>query len=373
MPIRVVLDTNVYSHDRFRLGQDFKTLGSLCKSGDVELVLPYIVRREFETQLHANASEVVATFVKSAKRLASGPIPADLRSELDGFIATLSARKEEIIASHGASFARWLSEHGASILQLEADHAVGAMRAYFDATPPFQSAKRREDIPDAMIYQAVVTLAADAPLAFVCADQKLASSFENKPNIVLYSDLSEFIASSEVQAVIAQAGEAQQPAEVLTVLEALSAEESNPLREYVSDHGGEALAGTMFSSPSIPGDDREAYIAMFGALEQIEFDWSNAVHHGGYVFVVPFSGEGIFEISYYVPKWDIHEIELRGGSYNNHNDYVVEGSEEAELWVCGTLRIQMDPNTVDSEDLVDAIEALSIDSLERPILLEDRD
>lgn len=371
MPIRVVFDTNVYSQDKFRLGQDFKTVGSLCKSGDVELLVPYIVRREFETKLHANASEVVANFMKAAKRLASGPIPTDLRSELDSFIEKLSTQKEEVIASHDACFAAWLSDHGASILELDPAHAVGAMRAYFDATPPFRSAKRREDIPDAMIYRAVLTLATNSPLAFVCADQKLARALKNEPNVVVYNTLGQFIASSAVQALIAQPGGARQPAEILMALKALSTGESNLLRGYVSDHGSEDLAGTMFSSPSIPGDDREAYIAMFGSLEDIEFDWDNAVHHGGYVFVVPFCGQGPFEISYYVPMSDIHEIKERGGTYSPHNDYVVEANEETELSVRGTLRIQINSDTISSGDLVDAIDALSIDSLEDPVLLED--
>lgn len=176
MPIKVVLDTNVYSSDKFRLGQGFKTLGVLCKNGHVEVLLPYIVKREFETQLQANATEIVAGFEKFGKRLARGPIPEDLRGELDGLLAKLKARRKEVVGSHGAYFSAWLKEYAVTELTLSGEHAVAAMESYFSAGPPFQSAKRREDIPDAMIYQAVVSSAGEGPIVFVCNDQKLASA-----------------------------------------------------------------------------------------------------------------------------------------------------------------------------------------------------
>ena len=49
MPLRVVLNTNIFRRDPFRLSQGFKTLSHLCTAGKIELFLPEIVRREFET------------------------------------------------------------------------------------------------------------------------------------------------------------------------------------------------------------------------------------------------------------------------------------------------------------------------------------
>lgn len=370
MPLKVVLDTNAYTSDKFRLGQGFKTLGSLCQNGHVEVVLPYIVKREFETQLDASASEIMVDFEKASKRMARGPIPADLRASLDELRLRFSERREEVVASHAFNFAGWRRTYAVTELPLSGDHAVAAMQNYFTAGPPFQSAKKRDDIPDALLYQEVVNLSQIDPIVFICKDKNLSESIANVANITHYIDLNAFAASAEVQAIIAEQ-EATDSAALLERLIEFSAIPANTLTEYVSDHGGEDLAGTHFSSSSIPGDDHEAYIYMFGALEGIEFDWDSAAYHGDLIFVVPFSGQGEFNITYYVPKWDVEEIEKRGGSYSYHNDYVVEASEQAVLSVNGMLRVKISDNYQPGDDIGDVIEEMKIDAVDPPVLVED--
>ncbi|QNN76821.1 DUF4935 domain-containing protein [Pseudoxanthomonas mexicana] len=372
MPLKVILDTNVYTSDRFRQGQGFKTLSTLCTNGHTEVLLPHIVKREFETQLDANAAKVIAEFEKASKQLARGPIPKDLRAELDTLREKFKTRKPEVIGSHAASFAEWQQAHGVSELALNGDHAVAAMLNYFTGGPPFKSAKKRDDIPDALLYQQVVDLAQQGPIVFVCKDATLSASVGGIANITHYADLNSFVASPQIQAVIAQQEAAENATKLLQRLKAFAADLPNALTEYVSDHGAEDLASTHFSSPSIPGDDREAYIYMFGSLYDIEFDWDSASYHGDMVFVVPFSGEGEFNITYYVPKWDVEEIDNRGGSYSYHNDYVVEADEEAALWVNGRLRIKLADDYQPGDELEDAIEELTIDEVDPPVLVEDK-
>jgi len=370
MPFKVVLDTNVYSSDKYRLGQGFKTLGRLCKGGHAEVLLPFIVRREFETQLDANAADTLSNFEKSSKKLANSPIPADLRGALDELIDTFKARKQDVLQSHLLSFGEWIQEYGVEERALNGEHAIAAMENYFNIGPPFKALKVREDIPDALLYQEVVYLAKDQPLIFICNDTKLVESILGVPNITHFSDLNSFLASEAVQGVIAQ-GAASDAEDLLLHLKQFAATHNNSLATYVSHRGAEDLAGTHFSSASLPGDDREAYIYMFGSLDDVEFDWDNATYHGEMVYVVPFAGQGDFNITYYVPKWDVEQVEQRGGSYSYHNDYVVEVDEEAALWVRGMLRIKIADDYEPGDDLEDAIEELNIDEVDSPTLVED--
>lgn len=331
------------------------------------------MKREFETQLDTHATELVAGFEKSSKKLANSPIPADLRLELDNLIARFKERKQEVIASHSSQFARWMHEHAVNELALDGGHAVAAMENYFTANPPFKSAKIRNDIPDAMVYQQVVEIAKHGPLVFVCNDKKLAAAVIASSNVTHYTDLNGFVASSAIQAIIAQQEATDSATSLLERLKDFASTPLNDVIEYVSDHGGEKLAGTRFCSASIPGDDREAYIYMSGSLYDIELDWDGAAYHGDHVYLVPFAGEGRFNINYFVPKWDAHEVETRGGGYHYHNDYVMEADEEAALWVSGMLRIKIFDDYTPDDDLEEAIEALSIDSVNAPRLTEDRD
>lgn len=372
MPIKVVLDTSVYRSDKFRLGQGFKTLGDLCKSCNVKVMIPHVVKREFETQLDGDAAEIVAGFEKSGKHLARGPIPGDLRAKLDDLLGEFKSRRQEVINSHKLNFSEWLAECGVKELALTGAQALAAMDNYFSGGPPFKSAKARDDIPDAMIYQILLHAAEDEPIVFVCNDKNLSSKVGGVRNITHYTDINGLIASANIQAIITEREAAERVTNLLRSLEQLASVLPNPLAEFVAEHGGEGLASTSFSSPSIPGDDREAFIYMFGSLNKIEFDWGGAAYHGDSVYLVPFSGEGDFNITYYVPKWDVEDIERRGGSYSNHNDYVVEANEAAALFVRGMLRIKLSDRLEPDDELIDAIEEMSIDSLQEPILVEDR-
>lgn len=372
MPLQVILDTTVYAGDKFRLGQGFKTLSALCTNGHIELLLPQVVRREFHTQLDTNAAKVMTEFEKATKQMANGPIPADLRAELDTLRGKFKVRKQEVVDSHATSFAAWRHANEVQDLPLDPAHALAAMDNYFTAGPPFKSIKNREDIPDALLYQQIIDLAQQSPIIFISGDENLCSSMTDIGNITRYKDLNSFVASPEVQNLISQQQAAANAAIILERLRAVASKPNNFLSEYVSEHGGEDLASTHFSSPSIPGDEREAYIYTFGNLYDIKFDWDDATYHGDMVFVVPFTGEGEFNITYYVHKSEVEEIEERGGSYSAHNDYVVEADEEASLWVKGMFRIKISDTYQPEDDLGDTIAELSIDEVDPPILVEDK-
>jgi hypothetical protein len=408
MPLRIILDTNIFRGDIFRQSQGFKTLSHLCKVGQIELVLPDIVRREFETQLGADDADAVAKFKKAAGELLERAMPVDIKNAIDELLKELEAKKAEVVQASAVSFVAWTKEHAVKDLPLSGDQALAAMDAYFNAGKPFKAAKERKDLPDAMIYQSLLQLATEGPLGLVCSDGKLSEACSSIDGVTVYQNLKELIASETVQTLIVQGeapkkavqeAEAQptatadswmeadvipsltQDAQLLQVgqnikaiiegLRQLSLKDQNALTSYVSSHGGESLASTTFHSPSIPGDDREAYIAMFGELNDVQFEWEQAAYHGNSIYIVPFQAAGYFNISYYVPKWDVEEIESRGATYSEHNDYVVEAEEEAELSISGALRVVVAVDYQSGDEIENAIEDLEIDSVDSPMLTED--
>lgn len=394
MPLRVVLDTNIFRSDTFRRSQEFKTLGHLCTAGKVEIVLPEIVRREFETQLHTDGADALAKFKKAASELLERTVPAEIKAAIDDLVKNLEAKKEEVAQAPTASFDEWTKEHGVKDLPLSGDHALAAMDAYFTAGKPFKAAKDRKDLPDAMIYQSLLQLAAEGSLVLVCTDGRLKEACSSVDGVTVYQNLKELISSDVVQTLIVEdeapkktahdaelqatanatswaEAEVFSPKAIIEALKQISLKDSNALTSYVSSHGGESLATTTFNSPSIPGDDREAYVEMFGNLENVKFEWEQAAYHGNSVYIVPFQATGDFIISYYVPRWDVEQLESRGASYRQHNDYVVEAEEEAELSVSGALRVVVERDYQAGDELEDAIEELEIDSVDSPILAED--
>lgn len=403
--MRVVFDTNIYRGDKFRRGQAFKTLTTLLDGGRVELHLPYVVRREFETHLDLESAEKLQALKKASADLLDRPLPEDVREHLVALDVLVEGCKDSLIRFACDDFRLWLGQAGVKDLPLTGEHVLEAMKSYFVAEPPFKEAKRRDDIPDAMVYQSLVEFTKDGPVAFVCNDGRLAEASDKLANITRFKGLSEFIASKAVQSLIIEneiaktqgvegAGvvegdirEApdqngvevegaledvgQSVKDILAGLQTLTLSTPNAITNFVSEHAGDQLAGETFYSPSLLSDDRMAYIYMFGALQQVEFDWDSAAYHGDATYLVHFKGKGLFNINYYVSKWDAHLVEERGASWKYHNDYVVEADEEASLLVSGTLRIVIASEIDEDEDLVDAIEDMEIDSVDEPALSED--
>jgi hypothetical protein len=57
----IVIDTNIYHKDQARSKLPFLALSRLCKAGVVQLHIPYIVEREFQTHLVAGVSGISVT------------------------------------------------------------------------------------------------------------------------------------------------------------------------------------------------------------------------------------------------------------------------------------------------------------------------
>ena len=345
-----------------------------------------IVRREFETHLHAEDAKAADNFKKAAKDLLKRPVPADIKAAIDNVVKNLEARTDEVAQVSTASFDAWTKENGVEDMPLSGNHVLAAMNAYFTAGKPFKTVKERENLPDAMIYQSLLQLVAEGPLVLVSFDGNLSKACTNVDDLTVYKTLQKLIASDAVQTLIIEdeaPKKAIQEAEIqymhmsqsikaiIERLKHLSCEYKNVLTSYISSNVGESLATTIFKSPSIPGDDREAYILSSDVLDEVNFEWEQAVYHGNSIYMVPFQAIGYFYIRYYVSKWDVKDIENRGAIYSEHNDYLVKAEEDAQLSISGALRILIASNYQANDELEDAIGELKIDSVDSPLLAED--
>ncbi|RYH65645.1 MAG: hypothetical protein EON54_05455 [Alcaligenaceae bacterium] len=399
MPLRVVLDSNIYTGDKLRKGEPFKTLARMCKKGDVLVILPYIVEREIQTQLAAGSKDDVIAFLKSGKELLSRGVPDDVGAVLGAAINLLNDRQNDVVAHAQVLFDQWGIENNVAKHGLSADLSRKAMEAYFTGQAPLTSPKDRKHIPDAFLYQAIVELAGEGPLFVVSQDNQLRNQCANIPDVEVFENLTSFIASAPVQGLIVeedvlqsivQVGswmEAEMVApvpsnaekvekatvDVKTILERLRQyANSDPfIKNYVAEHGAEDGAGQTFRSRSVPGDDGEAYLQSYGPLDEVELYWDDAAYMGDSTYLVPYRGTGEMLVEYYLRKSDWHEVDGRKVSFTDHNDYVFEVEEERGVTVDGLLRIELDDDAISSDDISTSIQSIEIDSIENVALEKD--
>lgn len=359
---RLIIDTNIYRQNPRRDNLPFSALSRLCKAGIVQLYVPYIVLREFQTQQSIQCKKHLAAVTSAARSLENQPgTPEDIGPQLGQLISQLTAREEEIAAATETYILDWVTENNALVVNLSADQVHAAMEAYFVGSVPLKEPKVRNDIPDALIFHAVRELAT-SPLTVVSEDGKLRGACADIAGVGVFSSLAEFIESADVQEEIKELDVVQKIDPIVEALEKLENDTSR-LTLTVRKKVSEALLWKKIKSRSIPDDNHEATISSYPEHEEIELDFGATAYFGGGEFGIPFCASLQVEGTYYLFKGDAFQAEERSVSLSEHNDHYYEAEENFDVVVEGLVKVICDRDTIDINEIEAAITKVEIDSL----------
>ena len=112
----IVIDTNIYHKDQARSKLPFLALSRLCKAGVVQLHIPYIVEREFQTHLVAGAKDKLEATQKGLEYLVQYEINVERLNSMKVLLENLLNQENAIIGNVEASFITWLDSVGAALL-----------------------------------------------------------------------------------------------------------------------------------------------------------------------------------------------------------------------------------------------------------------
>jgi hypothetical protein len=366
---RLILDTNIYRKNPRRDNLPFSALSRLCKADVVQLYLPYVVLREFQTQQSIQCKKHLAAVVSATRSLENLPgTPEDLSSQLGQLVCQLTARESDMASATEKYFLDWAKDNRVIIVNLSADQAQAAMEAYFTGDAPLKTPKVRDDIPDSLIFQAVRELAS-SPVTLICEDGNLRSACAAIANVTVFSSLVEFIESAGMQDEIKELDVIQK---IGSIVEALGKfeEETSDFTSMVRGKVGEALMWKKIKAHSIPDDNHEASISGYSEPEDIELDFGEAAYFGGGEFGIPFSATLQVTGIYYLFKGDVYRVEERNVSLSDHNDHYYEAEESFEVVVNGLVKVTCNRDAIDPDDIDAAITDAAIDSIE-PVRLAD--
>lgn len=359
---RVILDTNIYRSNPRRDNLPFSALSRLCKADVVQLFVPYIVLREFQTQQSIQCKKHLAAVISSARSLGSHPgTPEDLGPQLTQLVDQLTARDAEIVSGTEQYFLSWIEDNKAAVVELSAGQAQAAMEAYFVGGAPLKEPKVRNDIPDSLIYQAVRELAS-SPLTFICEDEKLRSACAAIAGVTTFSSLVEYIESASVQEEIKELDVIQKIGPIVDAMQKFE-DETSEFTSTVRRQLGEALMWKKIESRSIPDDNHEATISGYSEPEDIDLDFDEAAYFGGGEFGIPFTATLQVEGTYYLFKGDVYRAEERSVSLSDHNDHYYEAEESFQVVVEGLVKVHCNRDAIDPDEIDVAIAEVAIDSL----------
>jgi hypothetical protein len=161
------------------------------------------------------------------------------------------------------------------------EDAQGAFNGYFDGEAPFKNMKNREDVPDAVIWQAVKRLGSEhRHIHFVVGDKRLRAAADHHDGITTYARLDEFIQIDECQdalkEVSANENRERNRARVQLRLPGVVA----GLTKRLQSDMVVALDGTKVKDSSIPDDNNEGMVIGVGEASDVEFDFARIEYYG---------------------------------------------------------------------------------------------
>lgn len=363
----VVLDTNIYRKSPKRTDLAFLALERLAKAGLIQLHLPYVVEREFQTQQMTQYKKEIDAALGGLESLVKKGLEASQLASVQGLIATLSGAAPTILTDVEQALPNWIASLGGKRHPITETQARAAMEAYFLGSAPLKAQKIRDDIPDSFIFQVIADLAKSGPaLVVVAEDEKIAQASESLENVSVHRSLSAFIESKPIQTELLDLDIVKNLPALHEVIE--DYEKQNAKIDILLRHeAGKSLVWKTVYSRSIPDDNHEATITGYYDPEDIELDFENLSYYGYGEFGLPFTFSSIVSVTYYIFKSDFYALdEKKMPSISDHNDHYFEAEDEIKINVSGIIKLSFDPEALKSltADNVDEHMTIGIDSID---------
>lgn len=351
--INLVIDTTCLRNDPARKKAAFRALKKLTDVGELRLHISQIVMQEFLSQQTeqylAGLSEIIA---KSAK-FKQKNIPHEIRQYLSGMEEHLNGLKEELAAFAKADFDEWVSDLCAEVHPISESHGQKVMQAYFSGEAPFRERKRREDIPDAFIWQIIIDLAEQFSQLYVISnDGAIQIACEAHTNIVSFRTLDEFISSEICQTPLKKA-QAKSNFERILVM---APEIIDEIKRDVVSEAIDALHGKTVTSERIPDDNNEATIMLIGDPREIEMLTDDAEYYGDGLFVIPISFYSECLVNYALFKSDFYVLDDERAaqiSISDLNEHYFDVEEYYDLFVKGLVAVNLGSEAIELEGVND--------------------
>lgn len=368
----VLIDTNGYRKDPNQSGLPFKVLMRLCQLKAARVHLPYIVKREFESQqiaihqkeLHASLSAIAALLKKS--------LSPEAKDKLGKIKEQIESVMPKVLEDAASNISKWSGEAKSVQYPLDLKQAENAMEAYFHGHPPLKEPKVRNDIPDAFLYQSVVAIARATKTLFVISeDAGFGDALAEIKNVTVLKSLSELTESADVQTLLKKHDEAEA---VGKIVENLENKGSESIASAIQGLIGEKIMWEKIHSSTIPDDNKEATISGFGEAENIDIDYGIAVYYGDGKIGIPFTCRMWASAFFYVFKSDVYTTEGRKlRNVSDHNEHYFEAEDDFDIQISGSVSITVDVARfhvdADIDDYVD-FDSIDIESITSIDLLD---
>jgi hypothetical protein len=309
MPVRITLDTSALRSASLDSGP-FEALARLAEAGYVEILLPDVAVREFNSlpSKKREAKEALNKAMHAAKKA----LPKSDHNVLEEIENQVAVTFDKFEKAAKASLKKWMMRTKAHLLPVGAHHGKAVVAKYFDGTPPFRSKKSRDDFPDGFIVESILDAAKQGEVLVVAGDGGITKALQSVEGIVVYESVRELLESDEFDDLKAEV-ENDNVLSLLTVAEkSLSA-----LTNQFSDALVNEVAGKTVAHYDAFNDMTNEYYVDTAGVVEWKIDFAKHEYLGEGVITMPF--EGVLEVSVDTSTGDYFE----DATYGTNEDSLV--------------------------------------------------
>lgn len=228
--IRILLDTNILHQEGLQSSR-FQVLQRLIKSYVVCLFIPEMVLKEYKSKKLDQAESELKKISSALESLNRKSIIDKDKFVVRQFTNFLSSSIKEV----NRSVDSWVAENKVVVPLISETSIEDIFKSYFSGTGAFRNKKQREDIPDAVILDAIEKLAEEGELLVVAKDGALIEAIKDIDNVVLFKDLTEVIDIPQLKEPLAELNASER--KVTSIIETLSTYDSSyEISEYLTNN-----------------------------------------------------------------------------------------------------------------------------------------
>lgn len=344
------MDTSGIGHNRSLNIATYQALKRLVAAGQITLHIPYVVKREFETQEYERYIKEYETMLSGIKGLNKIEKEQKIQKVISDFQELIKSLDDELKKDAYRYSKLWFEGLNTQFAEIDATQTKEAFEAYFLGSAPLTQPKNRLDIPDSFICREIEKIKENNDhLHFIVQDKKIVKTFENNKDITLYKDIPSFIMSDKIQKILKGLDVVNKKInDMLQFVESL--EQNNPtIKEYLSSSIGDSIIGETIQDSSIPDDNHEATITMYNDGTNIELDFKNPIYYGENQIGVKFSLEVEVNADYYIYKADYYSMldEDSTISVSDWNNHYFQAEDEFNIKVTGIVSVKINTKELD--------------------------
>lgn len=348
--IHVILDTNVLRAHFMSKTKGFDALTSLGTSDLIQLHIPFIVKKEYVSQLTKKEKYKFNSASSSLNSIKRSYFVSDTNEDFfKETISKLGKLEKSAVRKIEQQFDRWIKVSKTVVHNIKENHAEKVFEKYFKGAKPFSQLKNRSDIPDAFIYEVIKDISqTERNVHVICNDKNLRESFSGDSNITTYESLDDFIKTEKCQDLLLEQKVRDHFADIILDLK----ENEGEIKSVINKEYIDSLAGKTFQDDYIPEDNNEATIQMIDEIDNLDILFDDAIYYGSATLGIPFTFSTEAECYFCIFKNDylcLSSSRAKYMSIDDWNEHYYMASETYPLEVNGVLAVNLDLKNIRSD------------------------